>query len=120
MGPYSAMKAAAVTLLQHYCAEHSPRGLRVHSIHPGAIFTKAAEDMGMTADFMEWDDKSLPSGLVLWLGSDRSRFLNGRILHATWDVEKLEAREKEFEEDKALLKLGSVGCGCHELFNIVF
>lgn len=41
-----------------------------------------------------------------------------RFVHATWDVEELEQRKLEFEKDGELLKLGLVGCGGHEVYEI--
>lgn len=98
--------------------EHASHGLRIHSVHPGGHYTEASKAYGIKEEAIPWDDINLPGRFVLWLCSDKARFLMGRFVHTTWDVEELEKRKLEFEEDADLLTLGLVGCGGHEVYEI--
>ena len=53
---YSASKAGMATLFQHLADEVDPRTLQILNIHPGAVFTEAAERHGFTKDSLPWDD----------------------------------------------------------------
>ncbi|CZR64921.1 uncharacterized protein PAC_14821 [Phialocephala subalpina] len=99
MAAYASAKASILALLQHYHMEHAPSGLRIHSLHPGAHWTVATKEYGVPENMMQWDDRSLPGRFVLWLASDKGKFLGGRFVHANWDTEELEQRKGEFEKD---------------------
>ena len=106
---YSASKLAFTKLLEVAQVEASMAGknLRVHSFHPGAVFTEAVAGFGHTADQFPWDDVELPGQFAVWLASRQGKFLNGRFVWANWDAEELMKREEEIVAQD-LLKLGIV------------
>ncbi len=114
---YGAAKAAFTIMLQHYNDELSGKGLRVHSIHPGAVLTPAARAYGATEEMMDWEDGGLTGGFVVWLSSTKGEFLRGKFVWANWDVEELEARKEEIASDPDILRLGLV-TGKLELFPV--
>ncbi|KAK0628073.1 Short chain dehydrogenase andI [Lasiodiplodia hormozganensis] len=79
--------------------------VRAHALHPGALLTPAGLDIGFTEQMFPWDDPSLPGGFATWLASDAGRFLRGRFVHATWDVDELVAMRGRFEEDADLAEV---------------
>lgn len=81
------------------------RPVRAHALHPGALLTPAGVDIGFTEHTFPWDDPSLPGGYATWLASPAGRFLRGRFVHATWDVDELAAMRARFEEDADLAEL---------------
>ncbi|KAH7417944.1 hypothetical protein BKA64DRAFT_738475 [Cadophora sp. MPI-SDFR-AT-0126] len=116
MHGYGAGKAALAMMLQHYDAEfgQTGKGLRVHNVHPGTVFTPGAEAYGATRDSMIWDEDGLYGGFVLWLCA-KGGFLRGRFVWANWDVDELEGRKEEIEGNADVLRLGLVTGGL-ELF----
>ncbi|PVH90533.1 NAD(P)-binding protein [Periconia macrospinosa] len=74
--------------------------IRIHSFHPGAVFTPAiASQFGGKLEGFDWDDESLPGGFAVWLASPAAAFLKGRFLLSNWDVEELIALKEKYEED---------------------
>jgi NAD(P)-dependent dehydrogenase (short-subunit alcohol dehydrogenase family) len=55
-GAYSASKAAGASLLQHLAEEISSSKATIVNVHPGAIFTEAADAHGLTRSSLPWDD----------------------------------------------------------------
>lgn len=69
---YNASKATFTNLMRHLQAEvdRLPGApIRIHSFHPGAIWTPATARAGVIKDAVEWDDESLPGGFAVWLTS---------------------------------------------------
>lgn len=114
MHGYGAAKAAFATMLQHYDMELGGKGLRVHNVHPGAVFTPGAESYGATKESMRWDEEGLCGGFVLWLCA-KGGFLRGKFVWANWDVDELERRRGDIVKDADLLRLGLITDGL-ELF----
>ncbi|KAB2573388.1 hypothetical protein DBV05_g7952 [Lasiodiplodia theobromae] len=79
--------------------------VRVHSFHPGEIYTPAAERAGISRDAYEFDDESLPGGFAVWLASPAAEFLKGRFLFARWDVDEIVAMRQSFEQDEELCRI---------------
>lgn len=57
------------------------------------------------------DLDSLPAGTALWAASPEARFLHGRYIWASWDVEELKSGElrQKLDADPDLLQLGVHG-----------
>jgi len=52
------------------------------------------------------DTPELGGGFAVWLTASARKWLGGRYLAATWDVEKLESRQEEIVQgDKLKVKL---------------
>ncbi|KAL1617286.1 hypothetical protein SLS54_007839 [Diplodia seriata] len=109
---YSASKLFFAHMIRHLDAELSqlsssssssspnrPVVVRAHSLHPAAVLTPASRAIGYDETTFDWDDESLPGGFAVWLASGRARFLRGRFVHATWDVDELVGMEGRFAED---------------------
>jgi len=106
--PYCASKAAFTSMLRQIYIENKASGLRTYSFHPGGVLTQMARGFGYSEGDAEWDDVNLPGHFCVWLASEEAAFLAGRFLWASWDVEELQAMEKEFEHDPELCTLGLV------------
>jgi NAD(P)-dependent dehydrogenase (short-subunit alcohol dehydrogenase family) len=87
----------AYTLLARHIAQEYPE-VRVHSMHPGWIFSDNVKSIGVPEDAMVWDDAKLPGAFAVWLASPEAAFLNGRYVKATWDVEELIAQTERWED----------------------
>ncbi|KAL5332654.1 hypothetical protein BJX70DRAFT_392826 [Aspergillus crustosus] len=57
-----------------------------------AMSAKLAEKINLPYDY---DDISLPAGLLVWIASPEAEFLKNRIVFAAWDVDELKGRKKE-------------------------
>ncbi|KAJ3498244.1 hypothetical protein NLG97_g1273 [Lecanicillium saksenae] len=108
-GAYSASKAACASLLQHLAEEIASSKGTIINIHPGAIFTEAADAYGLTKNSLPWDDETLPGDYCVWASTPAASFLHGRFVWANWDVEELMQRKAEIEADNGLLKVGVQG-----------
>ena len=74
--------------------------VRIHSFHPGAVYTPAAAAVAEALkDAFDWDDVSLSGGFAVWLASPAAAFLKGRFVLSNWDVEELVAMKGKFEQD---------------------
>jgi NAD(P)-dependent dehydrogenase (short-subunit alcohol dehydrogenase family) len=85
----------AVTLLTEFMAtEFGPQGLVAVSIHPGNCPTDlsrriAPEELHGIA-FPE--TPKLAGDTIVWLGSQRREWLNGRFVSVTWDMNESEEK----------------------------
>ncbi|KAK8132279.1 Short-chain dehydrogenase/reductase SDR [Apiospora kogelbergensis] len=94
MGAYVSSKMAAVKLLQVFATENPH--VRLHHIHPGFLDTDMSRQLAKTTKLpFAFDDISLPANFLVWIASTEAKFLNNKIVFASWDVEELKSREKE-------------------------
>lgn len=114
--PYCASKAAFTSLLRQIYIEKRATGLRTYSIHPGGVLTQMARSFGYEEKDADWDDVNLPGHFCVWLASEEAAFLAGRFVWASWDVEELQARRSEFEQNPDLCTLGLLSTG--EMFPV--
>jgi NAD(P)-dependent dehydrogenase (short-subunit alcohol dehydrogenase family) len=134
-GSYRASKAAATKLFEYVAAEHPEH--YVLQVHPGLILSsgmtsKLLEQLkGLQGDKGEFSsvffllsisasrcfqlaDKvillvALSGDFVNWAISPEARFLNGRFVHANWDVEELKAMAPELAKDPEKFTMGLRG-----------
>ncbi|KAK2063066.1 NAD(P)-binding protein [Colletotrichum caudatum] len=107
---YRASKIAATKLFEHFHGENP--GFFVIQVHPGLIggtamsekFAESVEALGAP-----YDDISLPGDFVVWTLSSEAAFLNGRLVHANWDVEELKGLRGELERDPSRFAMGLQG-----------
>ncbi|KAF2476584.1 NAD(P)-binding protein [Lindgomyces ingoldianus] len=99
---YGASKYGLTFLLRHIQADNP--ALRIHSFHPGAIWTPMVEKVGVKKSHVEslLDDEGLPGGFAVWLAGPEAEFLKGRMVFAKWDVEDLVRNRELFERDGKL------------------
>ena len=79
-------------------------------MHPGGVLTEMASagDLPESIKRILIDTPALPGGTAVYLSTERARFLMGRFVPATWDMEKLE-HERERIEEEDLLKTRVLG-----------
>jgi len=103
-GPYSTTKLAftrAMKTLQIEVDLIEGQPIRIHSFHPGAIWTPGAASTlpESIREIFSFDDISLPQGFAVWLASAEAEFLKGRFLFSSWDVDELIALKDVFAAD---------------------
>lgn len=127
-GSYAASKAAAASLFQHLAEEIPSKIAQIINIHPGAILTQAAHAAGYTEDAAPWDDgklvpllspsrfrycpvplESLPGDFSVWASTAAAKFLHGRFVWTSWDVDELMHRQDEIAGQEGMLKIGLQG-----------
>ena len=109
---YATSKVSMNTMSEYIHREEEASGGRVRCVamHPGGVRT----DMASVGDLPEAikkiliDTPALPGGVAVYLSTDRARFLMGRFVVATWDLEQLE-NERERIEKEDLLKTRVLG-----------
>ena len=114
---YTASKAAVIVLTEVLASECAPRRIRANVVAPGAVathFTDAILEAGPErAGGRSYEttvrQRSSPDHLddflrlVVWLASDRSAWLTGRLLSARWDsVDRLERLRPRIAESSLL------------------
>ncbi|CAI0654189.1 unnamed protein product [Colletotrichum noveboracense] len=107
---YRASKSAATKMFEYFRDENP--GMFVLQVHPGLIggtamsekFAPRVEELGLV-----YDDIALPGDFVVWAVSEEARFLNGRFVHANWDVEELKAMRGELEKNAQKFTIGLQG-----------
>ncbi|KAI1424338.1 short chain dehydrogenase [Xylaria sp. FL1777] len=108
---YGLTKHSVQLGLQLIAQDSSPEKIQIISYNPGAIFTEQAQAKGYTKDSLPWDHVDLPGHFAVWAASPEAKFLHGRFVWASWDVEKLQSGKirRRIDEDPAYLKIGING-----------
>ena len=109
---YATSKVSMNSLSEYIHREEEASGGRVRCVamHPGGVLTDLASagDLPEAIKRILIDTPALPGGVAVYLSTDRARFLMGRFVVATWDMEQLE-NERERIEKEDLLKTRVVG-----------
>lgn len=73
-------------------------------MHPGGVLTElaSADDLPEAIRRILIDKPALPGGTAVYLSTDRARFLMGRFVPATWDMEELEKKRARIEKEDLL------------------
>jgi len=74
---YAATKAAAVALMDSLAADARGTGVRVNSVLPSIIDTKANRAAMPDADFATWPKPEEIAQVILFLSSDAARAIHG-------------------------------------------
>ena len=93
---YSASKVAMNSLSEYIHREEEANGggVRCVALHPGGVNTSlATDDLPEEIKRRLIDTPALPGGTAVYLSTDRARFLLGRFVPATWDMEELEKQK---------------------------
>jgi NAD(P)-dependent dehydrogenase (short-subunit alcohol dehydrogenase family) len=77
---YAASKAAAVALMDSLAADAKSTGVRVNSILPSIIDTKANREAMPGADFSIWPKPEEIAAVVLFLCSDQAKLIQGAAI----------------------------------------
>ncbi|CAM1507860.1 Fc.00g047080.m01.CDS01 [Cosmosporella sp. VM-42] len=103
---YRSSKTGAYKLFEYYYNENPD--FTVLQIHPGLIGGTAMSAKfhdNVTSLGYEYDDPALAGDFTVWAASDEAKFLNGRFVWATWDVNELISIKSELEADKTRFTL---------------
>ncbi|KAI0489813.1 putative short-chain dehydrogenase [Xylaria cf. heliscus] len=108
---YGLSKHAGQLMLQLIAQDTPAEKMQIVSYHPGAIYSDAAKASGWKEDDLAWDNVDLPGDYAVWAASSEAKFLHGRFVWASWDVDQLKTGElrKRIEEEPAFLKIGVNG-----------
>lgn len=108
---YGLTKNAGALVVQQIASHTDPEKMQAVNFHPGVIHTTVWTKAGAPKDVLPFDDLSLSGSSAVWLASPEARFLHGRFIWASWDVEELMTGEirKKIDEDANFLKLGVHG-----------
>ncbi|GJC99488.1 short chain dehydrogenase reductase [Colletotrichum higginsianum] len=106
---YRASKSAATKLFEYY-RDENPQFF-VLQVHPGLIETGMAEKFASAVVELglKYDDVALPGDFAVWALSGEAAFLNGRFVHANWDVEELQGLREELKKDQGRFTIGLQG-----------
>lgn len=108
---YSISKLVVLQEAAYFAASY--KNVTAFALHPGLVRT------GMTHSSMAHMDSQSPElagGLGVWLSHPHAKFLNGRVIVSTWDVDELIARKEEILRGKDLT-IGLLGMFGPEQFN---
>ncbi|PCH02823.1 Short-chain dehydrogenase/reductase SDR [Penicillium occitanis (nom. inval.)] len=95
---YCISKLAQARIVECVAEQFGKEGLLAISVHPGAV---GSENALKTApkEFIKYltDDPDLCGAFCVWVSRDSARFkwLNGRLVSATWDPEELLAKKED-------------------------
>lgn len=108
---YGLTKNAGALTMQQIASHTDPEKMQVISFHPGVVRTTAWTEAGVSNEMLPFDDVSLAGGSAVWLASPEARFLHGRFIWASWDVEELKTGEvrKKIDDNVNFLKIGVNG-----------
>lgn len=104
---YGSSKAAVTQIVQHFAAEQNPDKVKMSSFHPGAFYTPTASKHAAEDAFL-WEDIDMAGHFAVYLASDESSHLHGRIVWAQWDVDELAELKDRIAKDSSFLTIGLV------------
>lgn len=101
---YPTTKVAMNNLSEYVHRGGESKGIRCVAMHPGGVITEmTSDDLPEDIKRILIDKPALPGATGAYLSTDRARFLGGRFVLSTWDMEELE-KLKERIENEGLLK----------------
>ncbi|KAH7120376.1 putative short-chain dehydrogenase [Dactylonectria estremocensis] len=108
---YSMTKNSGALLMQLIAKDSSPENLQIVSFHPGVIYNETFLTIGFSETDLPYDDPELPGSFAVWAASKEARFLHGRFVWASWDVDELATGElrKRIDDNVDFLRIGVVG-----------
>ncbi|KAH8879765.1 putative short-chain dehydrogenase, partial [Thozetella sp. PMI_491] len=108
---YGLTKNAGTLLMQQIAKDVSPEKLQVVSFHPGMIYSDALKQRGVQETDLPFEDVDLPGCFAVWAASTEARFLHGRFVWASWNIDEYSegALRKRIDENVDFLRIGVVG-----------
>ncbi|KAK8044065.1 hypothetical protein PG993_004089 [Apiospora rasikravindrae] len=95
---YCISKMAQTRIVEHLGCQYGEKGLFTAAVHPGAVMTETAA-RSAPEEFKPYlmDDPALCGAFSVWLTRDAGsmRWLNGRLVSATWDPDELLTKKEE-------------------------
>ncbi|KAK7943886.1 uncharacterized protein PG986_012999 [Apiospora aurea] len=102
---YCISKMAQTRLVEHLGCQYGDEGLFTLAVHPGAVMTETAA-RSAPEEFKPYlvDDSELCGAFCVWLTRNASsmRWLNGRLVSATWDPDELFEQEGRDHQGRSL------------------
>jgi NAD(P)-dependent dehydrogenase (short-subunit alcohol dehydrogenase family) len=98
LSAYASSKSALARLNELWAQDVPDTVARFISLHPGALRTEMGEKAGIL-DQLPVSDLELPADMAVWLGTEESKWLNGRMVFTNFNVEKLRSVGKMVERD---------------------
>jgi NAD(P)-dependent dehydrogenase (short-subunit alcohol dehydrogenase family) len=98
---YCVSKAAQVKLMEHVHEQFHSQGINVVTVHPGAVKSEMAESAPPEFQPFLVDSPHLCGNFCVWLtkdgeeGREEKKWLSGRMVSATWDIDGLVAKKEE-------------------------
>lgn len=80
VGPYTAAKAALVSLIRTVALENKDSGVTANVVLPGTMDTPANRTAMPAADYSQWVDPAQVADLLLYLASNGSSQISGAVL----------------------------------------
>ncbi|TGO61806.1 hypothetical protein BCON_0024g00060 [Botryotinia convoluta] len=77
-------------------------------VHPGMVDTKTFRGAGVDPATLPMDNIALPANFLVWLSQPKSKFLNGRLIWANWDVDELSAQAERIQ-NSSYFTIGCIG-----------
>ncbi|EED18515.1 short-chain dehydrogenase, putative [Talaromyces stipitatus ATCC 10500] len=108
---YPLTKMAGTMFFQLTAQNVSPEKMQVISFHPGYIYSTGWETVGLKIPRELFDSDDLCGAFAVWTATDEAKFLHGRFVWASWDVEELASGElrKRIDEDPYFLRTSISG-----------
>ncbi|KAM0184270.1 hypothetical protein ACHAPC_006031 [Botrytis cinerea] len=78
------------------------------TVHPGLVDTKVFRASEVDPATLPMDTVALPANFLVWLTQPKTKFLNGRMIWANWDVDELSAQAEKIQ-NSTIFTLGCEG-----------
>ncbi|KAK1752793.1 NAD(P)-binding protein [Echria macrotheca] len=108
---YSMTKLAGTMVMQYVALDADPDEVQILSYHPGSTYSEAWSSIGVPEEFMPFDDIQLPGNYAVWAASPEAKFLHGRFVWSSWDVDELAngPLRKRIDSEVDFLRVGIFG-----------
>ncbi|PLB54173.1 NAD(P)-binding protein [Aspergillus steynii IBT 23096] len=108
---YGMTKNAGAMLMQQIAKDTNPEELQIVSFHPGILYSDEFQRMGLSETDLPFDSADMPGSFAVWAATEEARFLHGRFVWASWDIEEYSQGElrKRIDENVDFLRVGVVG-----------
>ena len=106
---YQSSKLAVLRVMDFVAAEYGSQGITAITVHPGNIVNDIVgnpDDLGPELRAVFTETNELPADTIVWLTSQKRKWLNGRYVNCTWDMPQLLEKEGSIVQgDRLRVKL---------------
>ncbi|EMR86995.1 hypothetical protein ACHAO1_002036 [Botrytis cinerea] len=103
---YQSSKMAQVKIMEFLALENPD--IFICTVHPGLVDTKVFRASEVDPATLPMDTVALPANFLVWLTQPKTKFLNGRMIWANWDVDELSAQAEKIQ-NSTIFTLGCEG-----------
>jgi len=112
---YQSSKHAVNRIAEFAAMENAADGVKVFSLHPGAVKTALAVAGGSVLAELTNDDVQLPAWTMVRLVQGKDDYLSGRYVSSNWDLDEVHDKWKEaIVSDDALKNRLALPTAAHE------